>query len=281
MLKRGIILFACGHSYYGRLAYNLCVTIKSIEPGMPVVVVHSEKSLSHLSDDKKGVFDDMILLPGSFGFGVKLELDKLSPFEETLYLDADMAWMPKKKPSELFDELEDVEFTSITEGHTEDKSPKYYFWADLEEIRKVYKIEGRIYQWRSEVMFFRKTKKVKDMFSMARKVYKNPKLKTLMKFGNQVPDELAINIATAFYDIHPHVYKWCPALWPRLHKIHVTHPADVYNRFYLLSCGSNYATGDLKTLYNTIMRIACSKMKVQHIFPLMDKKSIIKDREKM
>lgn len=248
---------------------------------MPVVVVHSEKSLSHLDDQRKAIFDDTILLPGSTGFGVKLELDRLSPFDETLYLDADMAWMPKKKPSELFDELKGVDFTSITEGHTEDRSPKYYFWADPEEIRKVYKIDNRIYQWRSEVMYFRKTEQVKKMFTMARKVHAKPKLKTLMKFGNQVPDELAINIATAHYDIHPHEYKWCPALWPRLHRIHVTNPAEVYNRFYLLSCGSNYATGDLKGLYNNIMRIACSKMKTQHIFPLMDKKSIIKDREKM
>lgn len=279
-MLRGIMIFACGHSCYGRWAYNLCLSIKAVEPDFPVCIVHSENSLSHLIEDRRKVFDHMILLPGGTGFGVKLEIDHLSPFEETLYLDADMAWMPKRKPSELFNELKDVEFTSITEGHTEDKSQKYYFWADPDEIREVYGIEGRIYQWRCEVMYFKKTERVNKMFTLARKIHADPGLKTIMKFGNQVPDELSLNIATAVYDIHPHEYKWCPALWPRLHKVHVTNPAEVYNHYYLLSAGGNYATGDVKRLYNNIMKIACAKFKTQHIFPLIDKKSIIADRAK-
>lgn len=280
-VHKGIIVVACGHPYYGRLAYNLALSVKAIDPHFPVGVIHSEGSLSHLSTERRAVFDHFILLAGGTGFGCKLHLDILSPFEETLYLDADMAWMPKRSPVELFNELKGVGFTSITEGHTEDKSPKYYFWADPEEIRTRYDITGRIYQWRSEVMYFKKTSAVKQMFKMARQVYSNPDLKSLIKFGNQVPDELAINIACAYYDIHPHQYKWCPALWPRLHGNNATSAADVYSKYYLLSCGSNYATGDLKKLYNSILKAAAFKMKTQHIFPLMDKKSFIPDRQKM
>jgi hypothetical protein len=281
MLKKGIIIVACGHPYYGRLAYNLALSVKAIDPAFQVGVIHSEGSLCHLSPDRRSVFDHFILLPGGTGFGCKLHLDILSPFEETLYLDADMAWMPKRSPLELFNELKDTDFASITEGHTEDKSPKYYFWADPDEIRKKYEVKGRIYQWRSEVIYFKKTERVKKMFLKARGIYANPDLKSLIKFGNQVPDELAINIACAYYDIHPHEYKWCPALWPRLHGNNATSAADVYSKYYLLSCGSNYATGDLKKLYNSILKAAAFKMKTQHIFPLMDKKSFIPDRQKM
>jgi hypothetical protein len=278
---KGIVIVACGHSYYGRLSYNLALSIKSVDPLFPIAIIHSENSLSHLSEGQRKIFDHFVLLPGGTGFGCKLELDLLTPFEETLYLDADMAWMPKRGPAELFEELKDIEFTSITEGHTEDVSKKYYFWADPVEIKKVYEITGRIYQWRSEVMYFKKTDRVKNMFALARKVYKEPGLKSIIKFGNQVPDELAFNIACAYYDIHPHIYKWCPALWPRLHGNNSTNPSDIYNRYYLLSCGSNYATGDLKKLYNNIMKAACFKFKTQHVFPLMDKKSFIPDRQKM
>jgi hypothetical protein len=280
MLKRGIILFACGHSLYGRYAYNFALSVKAVDPLFPVVVVHSENSLSHVSEDKRWVFDQMILLPGGTGFGVKLQLDLLSPFEETLYCDVDMAWLPKRSPNDLFDELKDVDFTSITEGHTEDKSQKYYFWADPEEIRKKYSIEGRMYQWRSEVMYFKKTDKVRQMFAMARKIHANHGLDSVVKFGNQIPDELAINIATAFYDMHPHEYKWTPAFWPRLHGNNYGSQVDLYNKFYLLSCGSNYATGDLKRLYNQVMKIACAKFRTQHVFPLQDKKGLIPDRAK-
>lgn len=279
-VDKGIILFACGHALYGRYAWNMCASIKAVDPDFPVVVVHSENSLSHLSEDRRKIFDQMILLPGSSGFGVKLELDLLSPFEETLYCDVDMAWMPKRSPYELFEELKDVEFTSITEGHTEDKSQKYYFWSDPEEVRKKYGIEGRIYQWRSEVMYFKKTERVSEMFSMARKIHANPGLDSVIKFGTQVPDELAIIIATAKLGIEPHVYKWCPALWPRLHGNNYGNVADLYSKYYLLSCGGNYATGDLKKLYNAIMKAACSKFRTQHIFQLMDKKGLIPDRAK-
>lgn len=281
LVHRGIVIVACGHPYYGRLAYNLALSVKAVDSDFPIACIHSESSLSHLSEDRRKVFDHFILLPGGHGFGCKLHLDVLSPFEQTLYLDADMAWMPKRRPEELFEELEQFEFTSITEGHTEDKSPKYYFWADPEEIRAKYKVNGRIYQWRSEVMYFKRTARVKKMFSKAREIYSNPDLKSIIRFGNQVPDELAINIACAIYDIHPHIYKWCPALWPRLHGNNGASGADVYSKYYLLSCGSNYATGDLKKLYNEILKSAAFKMKTQHIFPLMDKKSFIPDRQKM
>lgn len=280
MLKKGILLVACGHSYYGRLAYNFAITVKSVDPDFPIAVIHSENSLAHLSVDRRKVFDHMILLPGSSGFGVKLELDLLSPFEETLYCDVDMAWMPKRKPSELFEELNTFDFTSITEGHTEDKSQKYYFWADPEEIRKKYKIKGRLYQWRSEVMYFKKTERVKNMFAMARKVHAKPKIDKIIKFGSMIPDELAILIAAAHYEIEPHRYKWTPAFWPRLHGNNYSNPVALYNEYYLLSCGGNYATGDLKRLYNGIMKIACSKLKTQHVFPLQDKKGLIEDRAK-
>ena len=278
MLKRGIILFACGHPYYGRMAYNMALSIKAVDPLFPVAVVHSEQSLSHLTDDRRVIFDQMILLPGGTGFGVKLNLDLLSPFEETLYCDVDMAWMPRRSPNELFDELKDVEFTSITEGHTDEPSPKYYFWADPVEIRKKYSIEGKIYQWRSEVMYFKKTEKVKDLFSLARSIHANPGLDSVIKFGSQVPDELALIVATAKLGIEPHVYKWCPALWPRLHGNN--YGADLYEKYYLLSCGGNYATGDIKKIYNNILKAACSKLGTKHVFPLQDKKSLLPDRAK-
>lgn len=280
MNKRGIILFACGHSYYGRLAYNFAISVKAVDPDFPVVVVHSENSLSHLSEERRKVFDQMILLPGGTGFGVKLELDLLSPFEETLYCDVDMAWMPKRNPNELFDELKDVEFTSITEGHTDDPSQKYYFWADPIEIKKKYGIEGRLYQWRSEVMYFKKTERVREMFSLARQIHANPGLNTIIRFGTLVPDELAIIIATAKLGIEPHEYKWCPTLWPRLHGNNYGNLVNAYSNYYLLSCGGNYATADIKKIYNGIMRAACSKFRTQHIFPLQDKKGLIADRAK-
>lgn len=292
MLKRekGILIIATGHPYYGRMAYNLSMSIKAIEPDFPICLVHSERSLNHLSFLQRRFFDEMILLPESKvkGFACKLHLDELSPFKETLFLDADMAWLPKRGPSDLMIALSNYEYTGITEGYydidTNDRteiSKKYYFWADVDEIIKKYELTGKIYQWRSEVIYFKKTDKVSKFFSDARKINANPNLKSLIMFGDQVPDELGINISAAIHGVHPHMYKWVPALWPRLHGNNSTCFEEIYNRYYLLSCGSNYATGDIKKLYDRIIKCAANKFQTQHIFPLIDKKSFIPDRAKM
>lgn len=289
--KRGILLLATGHPYYGRMSYNLAMSIKAVDPDFPICIVHSERSLNHLSDHQHRHFDDMILLSESKarGFGCKLHLDELSPFEETLFLDADMAWLPLRGPGQLMDELSNAEYSGITEGYydieTNDRSEvskKYYFWADIEEIIKKYQLlTGKIYQWRSEVIYFKKTERVKSFFATARDIHANHGLKSIIMFGNQIPDELGINISAAIHGFEPHKYKWIPALWPRLHGNNTTNFEEIYNRYYLLSCGSNYATGDIKKLYDRIIKCAAGKFHTQHVFPLIDKKSFIPDRAKM
>lgn len=149
------------------------------------------------------------------------------------------------------------------------------------EIVKKYQLKGKIYQWRSEVIYFKKTEKVKQFFADARKINANHGLKSIIMFGNQVPDELGINISAAMHGIEPHQYKWIPALWPRLHGNNSTCFEEIYNRYYLLSCGSNYATGDIKKLYDRVIKCAANKFQTQHVFPLIDKKSFIPDRQKM
>lgn len=288
--SKGILIIATGHCYYGRLAYNLSLSIKAIEPDLPICIVHSERSLNHLSAHQKRFFDQMILLPEEKvkGFACKLHLDRLSPFDETLFLDADMAWLPKRSPGQLMEELADVEYTGITEGYfdietknRDEVSKKYYFWADVDEIVKRYNLKEKIYQWRSEVIYFKKTDKVRQFFADARKIHSNHGLKSIIMFGNQIPDELGINISAAIHGIEPHQYKWIPALWPRLHGNNTTNFEEIYNRYYLLSCGSNYATGDIKKLYDRIIKCAANKFHTQHVFPLIDKKSFIPDRAKM
>lgn len=289
--NRGAVIIATGHPYYGRMAYCLSMSIKAVDADFPICIIHSERSLNHLSEGQKRFFDQMILLPEekAKGFACKLHLDELSPFDETLFLDADMAWLPKRSPSELMDELKDVEYTGITEGYYDiehndrgEVSKKYYFWADVDEIVGRYKLNtGKIYQWRSEVIYFKKTLKVKSFFATAREINASHGLKSIIMFGNQIPDELGINISAAIHGIEPHQYKWIPALWPRLHGNNTTNFEEIYNRYYLLSCGSNYATGDIKKLYDRIIKCAANKFHTQHVFPLIDKKSFIPDRAKM
>lgn len=280
---KGIVIVATGHPYYGRMAYNLAVSIKAVED-MPVSVLFSGNALNHLSEDQLNFFDKIVELPGSVpqGSGAKLWVNEFTPYKETLLLDADMLWLPKKTPSQLFDELEEVEFTAITEGYHNGEdhgNPVYFYWASVEEIREVYKIEGKIYQWRSEVLYFKKSAKNSKLFRQAQKIFLNPKLTTIKEYAGGVPDELALNIAAAIQEMEPHVEKWQPAFWWKLNNQIVPGFDQLYS-YYLASFGSNVASQPVKALYNRVMKAAAYKLGVSHVFPLHSKREFLPERAK-
>lgn len=272
MLK-GITVIATSHPYYGRMAYNLALSIKATE-NIPIALFYRDPGISHLTDTQVSIFDHVIKLPEQFreGYCSKLHLDELTPFDQTLYLDADMLWLPFKKPSALFEELNGIQYTGITEGKTGDANLAYYFWADESEIRSVYNVDN-VYQWRSEVIYFEKGTKV---FETARSL--DPKLKSIKRFGGSIPDELYFNIATSLNDVHPHRYKWTPAYWPRLNKDII--PTNL-SQYHLLSFGSNFASKGMKDKYKQIVMASAQKLGVRPMFELQSKRSFMVERQKM
>lgn len=281
MLEKGIILVATGAPFYGRMAYNLAVSLKAAED-MPITVLHNGSGLSHLSPKQLMIFDEIVEIEIK-AFAAKLCLLDYSPYERTIYFDCDMAWMPGKLPSDLFKELEGVSFTSITEGYYDYDTGEnhgnnmYHFWADPIEAKEKHNLSGKFYQWRSEVMYF--TRDAKPLFDLAKEVYANP-LVNVKQFAGHTPDELAINIAASKLNIHPHVYKWKPAYWHRLHGEGKGLP-QIINDYYLLSAGGNYATNVMKTCYNNVCKAAHRKLGLQYLFQLESKKAVMRDRIKM
>lgn len=278
---RGVILIATGAPFYGRMAYNLAVSLKAAED-ISVTVLHNGTGLSHLSAKQLMIFDNIKEIETK-AFAAKLTLFDHSPYEQTLYFDADMVWLPNKKPSQLFDELKDVVFTSITEGHYDYATNEnlgngmYHFWADPLEAADKWGLSGKFYQWRSEVMYF--SKDAGEFFDLAKKVYNNPLVK-VKQFAGHTPDELAINIAASKLGIEPHVYKWKPAYWHRLHGEGKRLP-EIMQSYYLMSVGGNFASGTMKTCYNNVSMAAHRKLGLQYLFTLESKKSVMPDRIKM
>lgn len=268
MLKKGIILIATGHAGYGKLAYNLALSIKAAEL-IDIAVVHSGAALSHLTEDQKGVFDYIIDLPDTYesGFKAKLHLDQLTPFTSTLYLDADMLWL-SKMPSDLFKDLDGSSFSIITEGCSDAVNPKYYFWADVVEIKKAYSVD-KIWQTRSEVIYFEKGTKV---FKKLRELKPEKKLNSIRMFGEHIPDELYFNIGMGLLNIDPHVPNWMPAYWPRLHGDIIPNMNVLRSSYYLLSFGSNAVSPIMKKTYDNIMMVVANKLRIRYMFPLKSKK---------
>jgi len=282
-MLNGIVIIATGAPFYGRMAYNLAVTIKSTED-IPVAVLYNGSGLNHLSQKQRDIFDSIVEIETN-SFAAKLCLYDHSPYQHTLYLDADMAWLPYRKPSQLFSELQNVDFTSITEGYFDyetgdDKGNlMYHYWCDVGEAKEKYKLSGKYYQWRSEVIYFKKGAISKKLFEEAKKIYAKPKVDA-RKFAGHIPDELAINIAACKLGIEPHQFRWLPAYWHRLHG-EGKGLADIARNYYLLSVGGNYASGTMKDCYNRVCKAAHNKLKLQYLFTLQSKKAVLPERIKM
>jgi len=278
-MLRGILLNAFGHPYFGRYAYNLALSIKAVE-NMAIALVHDYSAVSHLTSEQQEIFD--IRIPSSLkpSCGVKLHSCDVSPFKQTLVLDVDMLWLPKRRPSELLHELRDIEFTCITEGSTLKPSAQYFFWANIEEIREKYQVTGVVHQLRTEVMYFEKSEKVGKMFKKAQAIHEKPDMASIKEFAGGVPDEMALNIAAAIQGIEPHSTEWRPSYWPQLFQNKVPPVDQLYSNYYLLSVGGNMNTQNVKNLYNTLVKAQAPKLGLAFSFPLQSKHQFLENRRK-
>lgn len=281
-MEKGILLVATEHPYYGKMAYNLAVTIKATEPEMPVAVLFAGAGLAHLNKDQLGVFDHVIEITddvaGTYG---KLLVYEYSPFQKTLFIDADNVWLPGRKPSDLMNSLNGIAFTAITEGKygsnpaSNDLNGNYTLWADAEAILEAYSLQ-EIYQWRSEVMYFEKGYRTEELFETAKALFSEPRVE-VMKFAGTVPDEFALNIAAATCGIEPHVYRWQPTFWLNVAR-RMPKPAELFSGFWILSTGGSTTSLAVRRLYDNIVQAARYKLRTPPVFPLRPKRTFLTER---
>lgn len=290
-LDRGVCIVAMGHGYYGRMAFNLAKTIKAIDRNCPIQVICDGTALDHISKREIWVFDHVENVNAGNGFKIKLHVDELSIFKETILIDADCAWVSNQSPLEVMAQLSSVcSFSGITEGYFDydrpensDVAKNYYFWASTEDIQKEYGTIGKIYQWRTEFMYIKKCEPVKEIFESARFVYDHAYvLPSLKMFAGHVPDELGINIATCIHGIRPHIYKWRPSYWHRLHDGNMQPGIEeLQSQYFTLSCGSNVTASSTKKLYDRFVKAASFKLGMSHIFPAISKRDMMPQRQQM
>jgi hypothetical protein len=288
-MKQGILLVAIGHPYYGRMAYNLAVTLKACESEMPLAVITDRSALQHLSITQRALFDLEIPLDiddGNFHKAneIRLDLPKHTPFKETLAIDVDMAWL-HKKPSELFRLLGDRDFTAINEGYydldtdIDHTSGKYSFWADRQELKESYGLKGKLYQFRGEFTLFRKSAAVAKLYREAKKIFYNPKVATQFH-GGTVTDEFCLNIAANLVGIQPHADCWQPTYWPGKNGWLLPTIPELMGQYYALSVGGNSATSKMKSAYGIITVAAANKLGLRQVFPLQAKRNYLTERIK-
>lgn len=294
MIKtKGIVLIALGHGYYGRMAHNMAASLKVCEPDMPIAIICNDSAMEYLKVyNISRTFDHVITAPAeAYTRNGKREYIKaktfmydLSPFDETIFMDADMVWMPRHKPSELFEQLKDVDFTVQNRGYLDisetDKLAKYVMWADLNEVVEAHKLkEGKYYQVHSEFVYFKKKAAVKKLFDKWKETYDNLKVNHF-NFAGAIPDELPLSIAMIKTGVYPHADNYIPIFWFATEK---KFPPDavLFTDFFAFSVGGSFHNSQQKNLYNRLVQYYFNRLGLSHAWKLQNKRNFLPERRNL
>lgn len=305
--KRGILLIALGSPQYGCYAANLAASIRYNDPDLPIHLVHTEESVSHLAAEHRALFSSMELCPpeaytlpahshpttvnGIQFIRAKTWMYELSPFAETLFLDVDTMILPGHSMAALMDELAaQCDFTIENRGYADLSSEQsladYSVWCNVEDLRTCFSTEIRkseqplrYYNLHSELVYFKKTKANKKFFDKAKRIYDAPPVKAT-QFDSGLSDEFAFSTAMMLLQHYPHQDHYIRIYWSYAEKEHdwYTH---VTKNFLAFSLGGNMLRDRIKArviAYNNLFK---QKLGLSYLFTPHHKKVWNRYRERM
>jgi len=278
-MSKGIILVSCGHPFYGKMAAGLAATLKKINKVIPITIACAGSAMDHLNEKELGLFDTIIRLPDSVfiksWLRVKLLITELSPYDETLFLDVDMAWL-SKDPQEIFDQCAPYDFViknydnvPLSTAHDDSKE-----WAKASDIRAVYGIrEATLYSISSEAIYFKKSEAVISLFKDALDIFDNPKI-PFLDFAGYMADELAISIACMKAGKYTAINSWNPVFWRKYEKVN-PYLDVIKQKFYALSMGGARVGKQDKQCYKTQVEAAYQALGIHSPFTWVDKATFL------
>lgn len=309
-MSRGIVIVAVGekgsksdYSLYGRLAFNLAMSIKTNTPTAKITLLYTNAAIESLRDVHLAWFDSFIEIPQEYYkqneinhyHKVKFWAYALSPYDKTMYIDADALWLPYMNGSafvnardinKLFDRLAGIPFTGCMGRYYDVLKKttignKYMWWlrkgATLDDLCKHHNItSGFIPAIQSSFMYFEKGEVAAKIFADAKRLYEEDD--TLCgHWANGKPDEYFFNVAYAYsglvpdINIFPVYIEFVEGKIINIKKI--VEAWDIYS-----NCGAN-SSASIKQTYNYIVEYYCKKNNVLERFFHQDKGKLITERK--
>lgn len=275
-MKFGIVILALGHELYGSCAFNLALSLKLAEPKVSIALMTDDKAAAHLTDEEKGFFDHIITIdPKEYTVGrepqyqrAKLALNKYTPFERSIYLDADSIFFDKPI-SWLAGEI--FSFTDICFGLNGEyniasrtrSSSVYTYWGELPTIAKYHDLKGYIPQTITGFFAWEKNSRTDQLFEIAASVYDDPKAPAIGWAAGR-PDEYCFNVALAQMGIRlpvKHV-----VFFDKINTDEAGRPLPperIYRSFWGLATGGSKVPPHVVRLYNRLVESYCVKAKIK------------------
>lgn len=283
-MSRGVVLISVGSAYYGGWALNLAMGIKHTDPNMNITLLWKEQGKQYIQpylyifDEVIEIEEEHITSNGQKSYlKSKTHLYDLSPYHETIFIDADVMWFPFKQISTLFDSLKGCDFTmgnrSKNDLHTDPK----LLWVKADELADKHEAFD-IYNLSSEFIYFKKTEKIKSFFDKSKHFFDNPGV-DYNRFAGSVPDELAFQIAMIYSDIIPHKTPYLPFYWEAYEKKNKTAPELYKEDWYGYSMGGCTVSHSQKYIYDSLAKFYSNNFGVKYPFLSQNKRDVLQFRK--
>ena len=325
---KGILIVALGATEYGNMAANLAASIRFSDPDVPIHLVHTDSSISHLAEVHRALFSSMAVCPPEYYtryqkqdtsdeqlsslappttdnatsiplgqatgnrqqateyIKAKTHIYELTPYDETLFLDADMLLLPTGPVSQTIAQLSAAcDFTIENRGYADlslpdgELDPAYCMWCSIVDVKHHYQTAGRFYNMHSEFIFFKKTDRNKAYFDTVREVYDTRPV-AWTTFDGAVPDEYAYEIAAAITEMRPHAEPYVAIHW---HGIDPTAKwnEEVIKKYIGFSLGGNIIPAWIQRKLNAYLQLYRTGLRLPYLFRVGPKKQWSKHRKKM
>ena len=295
-MSKGIIIIALGHPNYGKMAAVLAASLRCMNKTLPITLLTNESGSRHLTMLEKGLFtsiekphpDYYTNETGEFSpLKPRVYINELSPYDQTLSLDADNLWIQGNDPEKVIDSLFGKVFTISNMGHTitdENADPDKSQWGPIQDIAQAYKIQHRkFYKVYAEWFYFEKNELSQAFFATAQKVFNEPPLcKTIRFIGQPVTEELAFCIAMARHSLYPHAEPYLPTFWYyREPDKSGALPFELKAAYFTYSLGGNVTPDWHVNTYNNQAAYVYQTLGLRHPYRWKNKKDFIPEREKI
>lgn len=281
--SQGVVVIAAGNHVYGQWAVNLAIGLKQTDKNTKITLLWQGKA-KDLIHQYISVFDQVIEIPKECTtrngldslLRAKVCLYDLSPYDETIYIDADVMWFPYKPISDLFTVFKDIDITIGNRGKTDLSTDPKLIWAKSEDMLKKYG-DVTIYNLSSEFIYFKKNDKVKEFFDITKESFDEPGV-DYTRFAGTVPDELGFQIAMIKTGITPHKVPYLPFYWEPYEKKN-RGLSDLYKEeWYGYSIGGSQLTIQQKANYDTLAKVYAKGYGIRFPFLSRSKRDFMSNR---
>jgi len=285
---KGVIILATGHSIYGRYALNLAISLRANCHNVDICLVCDKQGIADFKEYQLNLFNTIKIIDESsyiingekHHFFLKTKLYELSPYDETIFFDADTLICPGKNIDFMFSTLSDNDFAIANNGWVDLITGKsnvinsYKFWGEIEAIKEYHKIT-KLYQTNSTFIYFKKTQENKELFDLCQQIYLDesaPKEKQTWGYA----DEYCFNVALSKLNIK---FKspnqniiFIQFVQKKIEKKNIT------ERFWGMTNGGHKTHPLLVKIYNELVNQYCLKMNILDRFYHIDKSQLIPER---